>query len=46
MMSVFLFQSDAALWDVVPHDPASLFIYVLLLVSGVVIWRASRNKGG
>jgi len=30
----------------VPHDPASIFVYVLLIVSGVLIWRGSRKKGG
>ena len=43
---VSLFQQDAPLWDGIPLDPASVFVYILLLVSGIAIWRAGRKKGG
>ena len=42
---VLAVQQDSSFWEVVPHDPASMFIYVLVLAAGVAIWRANRRKG-
>ena len=27
----------------IPHDPATLFVYALLVVAGWAIWRGSRS---
>ena len=43
---VSLLQQDASLWDGIPLDPASVFVYFLLFVSGIAIWRGSRKKDG
>ena len=42
---VLAVQQDPSFWDMVPHDPASMFIYVLVLAAGIAIWRANRKKG-
>lgn len=45
MSVMFLLQQNDTPWAGIPHDPASLFIYFLLLASGIAIWRGSRKKG-
>lgn len=30
----------------VPMDPAAIFVYLLLIASGVLIWMGSRKNGG
>lgn len=28
----------------IPHDAAAIFIYLLVLASGIVVWRGGRAK--
>jgi hypothetical protein len=35
--------SAAALSLAIPTDPASVFVYVLILVAGIFIWRGGRG---
>lgn len=43
-----LVQGDGLTWTEVvaqvPHDPAAIFIYLLLFASGVAIWLSGRGK--
>lgn len=47
-MDLFALALEPALHPVkyaaVPTDPASLFVYALLLVAGIGIWRGSRSS--
>lgn len=29
----------------VPRDPAAIFVYLMLIGSGIVIWKGSRHPG-
>jgi hypothetical protein len=48
MLAVLAQESDGLTFtDVVgnlPSDPAAIFVYILLIGSGVLIWLGSRNK--
>lgn len=35
---------DSVTYAAVPTDPASIFVYVLLLVAGIGIWKGSRSS--
>jgi hypothetical protein len=42
-----LLQENQPLWKTIltgiPHTPAAIFLYLLLAVCGVVLWRAHRG---
>ena len=44
MPAMLLIQHQAVLQASIPYDPASIFVYVLILLSGLAIWRGSRKK--
>lgn len=45
---LLLLQADQPLWKAIltgiPHSPAAIFLYLLLAVCGVVLWRGHRSS--
>jgi hypothetical protein len=45
---MLLLQTEESLWlkivTGIPHNPAAIFLYLVLVACGVVLWRAHRSS--
>lgn len=42
-------EGGLTFWDIItdiPHDGTAIFMYVMLVAAGVVLWRLNKRSGG